>query len=172
MEVITLEYFQIGKIVNTQGLKGDVRVIPTTDDPTRFELLDEVEIFSRNISKILKIEKIWYHKQFVIIKFEGINNMTEAEKLKNMVIKIPSDKALPLNEDEYYIKDLYDMDVYTDCNEYLGKITDIITTGANDVYAVENDEKKTILIPAIKQCILNVNINENKMIVKLLEGLR
>ncbi|NLK20985.1 MAG: 16S rRNA processing protein RimM [Epulopiscium sp.] len=167
------DYIEIGKIVNTQGIKGDLRVIPTTDDPKRFELLECIYIEKKNELIKYEIERVWYHKQFVILKLKEIVSMNDGEALKNTIIKIPKELALPLEEDEYYIGDLYDMEVYTDEDEYLGKINDIIFTGSNDVYIVKNEtDKKEILIPAIKQCILNINIEEKKMIVALMEGLR
>lgn len=168
------KYFVVGKIVNTQGIKGEVRVLPTTDDVSRFELLDFVYVDKKGNIQKYEIENVRYHKQFVIIKFKGIDDMTAGETLKNTEVKITEDMALPLGEDEYYISDLYSMEVVTDDGELLGTIQDIIFTGANDVYVVRNDEseKSEILIPAIKQCILNVDKENNKMTVKLLEGLR
>lgn len=167
------DYFEIGKIVNTQGVKGDVRVMPMTDDITRFELLKEVDIKSKNEIKHLTIERVWYHKQFVILKFKEIHDMTAADKLRGGIIIIPPEQALPLNEDEFYIKDLYGMVVETVDGESLGEIADVLFTGANDVYSVKNKQTgKEILIPAIKQCILKVDTANKKMIVALLEGLR
>ena len=165
------DYFVIGKIVNTQGLKGDLRVIPTTDDISRFELLDFVYIDKRGNLNKYDIQNVRYHKQFVLLKLKGVDDMTMAESFKNSEIKITKDMALPLGEDEYYIRDLYFMEVVTDLGEVLGKIEDIIFTGANDVYVVKNDTGE-ILIPAIKQCILRVDKENNKMTVRLLEGLR
>jgi 16S rRNA processing protein RimM len=168
-----MRLFEIGTVVNTQGLKGEVRVLPTTDDPTRFELLEEIELFTKNSSKIYKIQSLRYHKQFVILKLVGIDNMDDAEQLKTRVIKINEDKALPLLENEFYIRDLYNISVVTVEGENLGKITDIIAnTNANDVYVVKNTDSSEILIPALKQCILNVDITKNIMTVKLLKGLR
>ncbi len=165
------DYFVIGKIVNTQGIKGDLRVIPTTDDISRFELLDFVYIDKRGNLNKYDIQNVRYHKQFVLLKLKGVDDMTMAESFKNSEIKITKDMALPLGEDEYYIRDLYSMEVVTDLGEVLGKIEDIIFTGANDVYVVKNDTGE-ILIPAIKQCILRVDKENNKMTVRLLEGLR
>ncbi|MCI8806075.1 MAG: 16S rRNA processing protein RimM [Clostridiales bacterium] len=165
------DYFVIGKIVNTQGIKGDLRVIPTTDDISRFELLDFVYIDKRGNLNKYDIQNVRYHKQFVLLKLKGVDDMTMAESFKNSEIKITKDMALPLGEDEYYIRDLYFMEVVTDLGEVLGKIEDIIFTGANDVYVVKNDTGE-ILIPAIKQCILRVDKENNKMTVRLLEGLR
>lgn len=165
------DYFVIGRIVNTQGIKGEMRVVPTTDVPERFKLLNSVLIDKKGALQEYKVEGIRFHKQFVLLKIEGVDNMTDAEKFKNSEIKIPQEQALPLDDNEYYIKDLYEMSVITDEGENLGVIKDIIFTGANDVYVVRNDESE-ILIPAIKQCILNVDIEKNEMKVKLLEGLR
>lgn len=166
-------YFEIGKIVNTQGIRGDVRIIPTTDEPKRFDQLEFVYVENKTGFHQYEIERVWYHKQFVIIKFKGISSMNEGEALKNSIIKISKELALPLEEDEYYIRDLYDLDVYTEENEYLGKINDIIFTGSNDVYAVRSEtSNKDLLIPAIKQCIRKVDIEHRRMTVSLLEGLR
>lgn len=164
-------YFVIGKIVNTQGIKGDVRVLPTTDDISRFELLDFVYVDKKGKIEKYDIENVRYHKQFVLLKLKGIDDMTAGEMLKNSEVKITEDMALPLEDNEYYIRDLYSMKVVTDLGEELGKIEDIIFTGANDVYVVRNSESE-ILIPAIKQCILNVDKENKVMTVKLLEGLR
>ncbi len=164
---------EIGKIVNSHGIKGDIRVIPTTFDIKRFELLENINVFLRDKELILEIERVWYHKSFVILKLKGIDDRNQAESLKGGQIKIPKDMALPLEEDEYYIGDLYSMDVWTETGEFLGELSDIIDTGANDVYVVKNKAtSEEILIPAIKKCILSVSLAENKMTVALMEGLR
>lgn len=166
------DYFVIGDIVNTQGIKGEVRVIPCTDDESRFELLDSIFVEQKGKIKEYNIENVRYHKQFVLLKLEGIDDMTAAEKLKGSVVKIPPEDALPLEEGEYYIRDLYDMEVFTDEGEKLGILSDILFTGANDVYVVKAEKGKDILIPAIKECILDVDVENKKMTVKLLKGLR
>ena len=165
-----LEYFVIGKIVNTQGIKGEVRVIPTTDDINRFKKLKEIYIFIRGNLDLYEIEGVRFHKQFVLLKLKGIDSINEAELLKNTEIKIPKELAIPCEKDEYYISDLYGMKVLAD-EEEIGIIEDIIFTGANDVYVVKSKDSE-ILIPAIKQCILDVNVKEKIMKVHLLEGLR
>lgn len=162
--------FEIGKIVNTQGIKGDVRVVATTDDIQRFKLIKTVTCTSKNDTKKMEIESVRFHKQFVLLKFKGVDDMTSAEKLKNYIVKIEESEALPLEDDEYYIRDLYDMEVVTVDGEKLGIIKDIIFTGANDVYVVKTEDKD-VLIPAIKQCIKNVNVKENVMTIELLNGL-
>lgn len=163
-------YFTVGKLVNTQGIKGEVRVIPTTDDITRFEDLEYIYIDKKGTLEKYEIQAVRYHKSFVLLKFKGIDNMTEAEALKGYDIKIDEEFALECEEDEYYIRDLYDMEVYTTDNKRLGTIKDIIFTGANDVYVIKT-AGKDILIPAIKDCIIEVDTEQNKMLVNLLEGL-
>lgn len=163
--------FEIGKIVNTQGIKGDVRCVSFTDDIKRFDLLKSVYVTTGKTTRVLEIERHRYHKQFVVIKFKGVDTMNDAESLKNSIIKIDESEALPLKEDEYYIGDLYGLEVFDKDNNKIGKIKDIIFTGANDVYVIEREDKKDLLLPAIKQCILNVDIEENKMIVEVLKGL-
>ncbi|MDR1537415.1 MAG: ribosome maturation factor RimM [Clostridiales bacterium] len=171
-------YFDIGRIVNTQGIRGDVRVVPLTFDPARFEKLDVVDIFYESSPGAarppikLTIERVWYHKQFVVLKFKEISDMSAAEKIKNGIIKIPPEKALPLERDEYYIRDLYGMKVLNEDGSCLGVIEDVLQTGANDVYLVKAPDNEQILIPAIKQCILKVDLKGNAMTVSLLDGLR
>ncbi|MDD5944433.1 MAG: ribosome maturation factor RimM [Clostridia bacterium] len=165
-------YFEIGKIAGTHGIKGTLKVFPTTDTPERFELLKEVILDVNNEKKVCKIAKVAYHKNFVLLTLKEYNDINQVEGFKNGRILIPESEALPLEENEYYTRDLYDMEVYTEDNEYLGRLNEVYTTGANDVYGVVDKEGKELLLPAIKQCILNVNVPERKMTVRLLEGLR
>ena len=165
-------YFVVGNIVNTQGIKGEVRVMPTVDDVARFKLLDHIFVDRKGNIKEYEVENVTFHKQFVLLKLKGVDDMNTAETLKGTVVKITEDMAVPCEEDEYYIKDLYDMKVVTVDGEELGVISDVIFTGANDVYAVKNTSGNEILIPAIKDCIISVDVENNLMTVKLLEGLR
>ena len=164
---MTEDYFDIGSIVNVHGLRGEIRVMPSTDDPSRFELLDEVEIFYGNDSVRYPLEKTRPHKRTLVLKLTGIDDRNAAEQLVGGVIKVPRSQALPLEEDEYYQKDLLDMAVVADTGEELGNISQIIETGANDVYVVNG-----LLIPAIKECILSVDLCEKKMTVHVMKGLR
>lgn len=168
-----MEYFTIGKIVNTQGIKGHLRIVPLTDDIKRFEKLKNIEVFmdGKLEPTIYNIEKVSYHKSFVILKLENINDMTAAERLKGHVIKIKRNAAIPLREDEYYISDLYGMAVMAETGDTVGEISDIIFTGANDVYVVKSEGKKDVLIPAVKQYVLSVNVTENVMTIHNFESL-
>jgi 16S rRNA processing protein RimM len=166
------EYFEIGKIVNTHGLRGDIKIYPTTDDVKRFEKLSELTIKLNGKEKREKIERLWYHKNMVMMKLVGVDDANAAAQLKSAVIIVPRAEALPLGNDEYYLSDLLGLAVNTQEGEALGTIADVLFTGASDVYIVRRDGVKDILIPAIKDCILNVDIEKKEMTVKLLEGLR
>jgi 16S rRNA processing protein RimM len=148
-----------------------MKVFPTTDDPSRFGKLERVLIFQDGELKEYKLENVRFHKQFVLIKLDGVNDRTIAQSFKKAEIKIPDSLALPLRENEYYIRDLYGLEVFDENGQQLGVLDNVIQTGANDVYCVKNAEG-TLLIPAIKDCILDVNIKERIMTVHLLEGLR
>jgi 16S rRNA processing protein RimM len=166
------DFIYIGRVANTHGVRGMMKILPTTDDKTRFELLEEVYIEDKKgNTKVFKISNIKYQKQFVLLQLEGINDMDTATYYKQGIVKIPKELALPLEEDEYYVSDLMGLEVYTEEDELLGKLKDIIFTGSNEVYVVDNGTKNGLLIPAIKDCIKDVNIDEGKIIVSLLEGL-
>lgn len=166
------EQFTIGKIVNTHGIKGELRIMPTTDDPKRFSKLKTVAIERNKDLTTYDIESVRYHKNFVLLKLKGIEDMTTAEQLKGSSIKIHRKDSLPLDKDEYYILDLFGLQVYTEEERYLGELVDIIATGSNDVYIVKKqDSTKELLLPAIKQVIKKVDIENQKITVHLLEGL-
>lgn len=167
------QYFEIGKITGTHGIKGTMRVFPTTEDPTRFERLKEIIVEIRGKRETLHIQKVAYHKQFVLLTVQEITDINVAELYKTGTILIPEAAAIPLEEDEYYMRDLYGLRVVTEDGEDLGELTKIYVTGANDVYAVQKDENaKELLIPAIKDCIKKVDLENGIMTVSLLEGLR
>lgn len=166
-----MRYFEVGKIVNVQGIKGEVRVLPTTDDPNLFSKMEEVEVFFGDNSHKMLVERARAHNKFIIIKFKDIGDRNHAETLRGGVLKITQEQSAPLGQDEYYIGDLYDMEVFTIDGESLGVLVDILHTGANDVYVVRKAEKE-VLIPAIKQCIHKVNVLDKIMHVELPEGLR
>jgi len=167
------DVFQIGKIVNTQGLKGEMRVFPTTDDPHRFDAMKTVSLRDKQGVIEYGVERVRHQKNLVILKLVGIDDIAQAEKLRGAELIVPRAAALPLDAGEYYHKDLIGITVVTAEGETLGILHDILSTGANDVYEVRADETvKPLLIPAIRQCIINVDIPNRVMTVSLLEGLR
>lgn len=158
--------FEIGKIVNTFGIKGEVKVIPYTDDIEQFKKIKNIYVNN----DVMEIESVRYHKNTIILKFKGIDTMNDAENIRNSILKIQrTKKKLPQNT--YYITDLIGLDVYTDEDKLLGKVKDIYNTGANDIYIVETSENKEILLPAIKEVIKKVDIENKKIIVHILKGL-
>ena len=159
--------FEIGKIVNTFGIKGEVKILPYTEDVNSFKKMKYIYV---NDLKI-KIQSVKFHKNFVILKLEGIEDMTSAENLRNSIIKIERKKE-KLPENTYYIKDLIGLEVITDDDgNTLGVVKDIYNTGANDIYTIETKEGKEILLPAIKEVIKEVDIENRKIIVHILKGL-
>ena len=167
------KYFEIGKITGTHGIRGTMRVFPTTQDPTRFEKLKEVTVEIRGKQEVFHVQKVAYQKNMILLTLKEINDINVAELYKNGRILIPDAVAIPLEEDEYYTRDLYGLQVVTDEGEELSELVKIYETGANDVYAVKKDpQEKELLIPAIKDCIRKVDIEAGVMTVHLLEGLR
>lgn len=165
------QLMEIGQIVNTYGIKGFLKVVPYTDDITRFEDLKSIYVETKNSLKTFIIEEVKYSKNLVLLKLKGIDDINTAEIYKNCYLKIDRKDAVELPEDSYFIIDLIGITVYTDNNKELGNIVDVYSTGANDIYVVKNELGKQVLIPAIGEVIKNVDIKNKKMIVHLIEGL-
>lgn len=165
------QFLRVGIISSTHGVRGEVKIFPTTDDLHRFEELKEVFLDTGKNQIPLEVERVKYFKQFAIVKFRGIDNINDIEKYKGRSIYVERTNATELQEDEYYIADIIGMDIYTEDGMYFGKLQDVMETGANDVYIVKSEQYGEVLIPAIRQCILDVDIKENKMKVHLMDGL-
>ena len=165
------QYLRVGVISSTHGLKGEVKVFPTTDDPERFRKLKKVYLDTGKDYMPLKVTGIKFFKNQVILKFQEFQDINEIEKYRGKDLLIDREQAVPLAENENFIVDLIDMDVYDEEEKRLGTLTDVLQTGANDVYEVETDEGKEILLPAIPSCILDVDVEAAKMIVRIPEGL-
>lgn len=164
------QYLQVGVISSTHGIKGEVKVFPTTDDPLRFKYLKNVILDAGKKQIPLEIQGVKFFKQFVILKFKGIDNINDIEMYKGKSLLVTREDAVELEEDEYFIADLIGMKVVTEEAE-LGTLTDVIETGANEVYVVDSPQYGEILIPAIYECILDVNLDTQIMKVHLLDGL-
>lgn len=165
------DVFQVGIISSTHGIKGEVKVFPTTDDINRFKNLKEVILDTGKEQKILEIEGVKFFKQFAILKFKGIDNINDVTEYKGNSLFVSRQNAIKLKENEYFIADLEGIHVEHENGESIGTLKEVMLTGANDVYVVEMDDKREVLIPAIKQCILSVDIENKIMKVHLLEGL-
>ena len=166
-----MKNLEVGQIVNTFGIKGFVKVNPWVNDVMRFEKLKKVYIKIRNEHKELEIEEVKYHKNQVLLKFKGIDTIEQAEFFRNAIIEIDRENAIPLEKGEYFIADLLDSEVFTEEGEKLGILDDIYNTGSKDIYVVKNELGKTILLPGINDVIKEVDVENKKIIVHLIEGL-
>ena len=162
---------EIGQIVNTFGIKGEVKVKPFTDDIKRFDKLKKINIEQKNNKKEYEIENIKYHKDMVILKLKGIDQIEQAELLRNSYLKINRNEEVPLEENTYYIVDLLGLSVYTEEGILLGILDDIYNTGSNDIYVVKDELGKQTLLPAIQDVIKKIDIENQKIIVHLMKGL-
>lgn len=165
------DFLQVGVITATHGIRGEVKVFPTTDDPERFLDLETVYLDTGREKKLLTISSVKFFKQFVILKFKEFDNINDVEPFRKKSLLVTRDQAVPLEEDEYFIADLIGLRVITDEDKGLGELTDVLETGANDVYQVTDENGKEILLPAIKDCILSVDLEKGEMKVHILEGL-
>jgi 16S rRNA processing protein RimM len=162
----------IGQVLAPWGIKGDVKVLPLTDFPQRFKTLKTVYIASPTSQAvwIAEIEAVRYHQRFVLLKLNQIDSRDEAEKLRNCLLQV--DEPFPLPAGHYYHFQIIGLRVFTELGEDLGEVKEVLTPGGNDVYVVENEKGEEVLIPALKQVVQEIDLEQGIMRVKLLEGLR
>ena len=165
------QFLQVGAITSTHGIRGEVKVFPTTDDPARFKKLKKVILDTGKRQIDMEIQSVRFFKQFVIVKFKGIDNINDVEQYKGSSLFVSRENAVSLEENEYYIADLIGMEVVLEDNTHFGTLKDVMETGANDVYVVELPDHQEVLLPAIKECILDVDLEKNVMTVHLMKGL-
>lgn len=165
------QLLQVGIISSTHGVRGEVKVFPTTDDVRRFKKLKQVILDTGREQLPLEIESVKFFKQFAILKFKGIDNINDIEKYKGRSLLVDREHAVKLKKDEYFIADMIGISVYTEAGALFGTLKDVMETGANDVYIIESPAHGEVLIPAIKQCVLDVDIEQKKMTIHLMEGL-
>ena len=165
------DMFRVGVISSVHGVRGEVKVFPTTDDPARFKELEEVALDTGKGLLTLRIQGVKFFKQMVILKFEGYDHIEDIEKYKGKDLWIRRDQAVKLEEGEYFIADLIGLAVKTEDGQSLGRLKDVLKTGANDVYVVEMGSGKEVLIPVIPDCIIKVDLESGEVIVHLLDGL-
>lgn len=165
------DLLQVGAITSTHGIRGEVKVFPTTDDVNRFKKLKEVVLDTGKEQITLEIQGVKFFKQFVILKFKGIDNINDIEKYKRCPLYVTRENAVKLEKDEYFIADIVGSTVEDEDGNVLGTLKDVLVTGANDVYVVENEDGKELLFPAIKECVLNVDVKQAKITVHIMPGL-
>lgn len=175
------DLFQVGVISTTHGIRGEVKVFPTTDDAKRFKKLKKVFLDTGREQMELEIEQVKFFKNMVILKFRDIDDINQVEKYKGKSLLVTREQAVKCDKDEYFIADLIGLEVTAE-EKILGKVADVLQTGANDVYVIQvsedspfisrvPDKKKELLLPAIKDCILRIDMEQRKMQVHLMPGL-
>lgn len=165
------ERFQVGVITSTHGIKGEVKVFPTTDNPKRFKKNIELILDTGKEEILLTVESVKFFKQFVILKFKGFDNINDVERYKNKSLYVTRENAVRLRRNEYFIADLIDLSVFDEEEKQIGILADVMQTGANDVYVINMTDGRELLLPAIKECILSVDMDERKMVIHILDGL-
>lgn len=166
------DFFQVGVISSTHGIAGEVKVFPTTDDPNRFKKLKEVILDTGKERLTLHVIQVKFFKQMVILKFKEFSSINDVERFRGKSLYVSRENAVKLKKDEYFIADMIGMQVISTQGENLGTLTDVLQTGANDVYVVESGEGSELLLPAIRDCIREVDMEKMQMTVYLMPGLR
>ena len=164
------DLLKVGVITTTHGVRGEVKVYPTTDEPERFLELDYVLLDTGRELRKLEIKNVKFFKNLVILKFKGVDNINDIEKYKGRDLWIPREEGQELEEDEYYIADLLGMSVVLEDGQEFGTLKDVMETGANDVYIIDSAEHGEVLLPAIKECILDVDLEKNVMTIHMMKG--
>lgn len=162
---------QVGVITQTHGIKGEVKVFPTTDDASRFKKLKAVIMDTGRERLHMEVEGVKFFKQYAIVKFKGYDSINDVEKYKGSKLYVTRDKAVRLKKDEYFIADLIGMQVITEDGEPFGVLKDVMATGANDVYVVERGDSSEVLLPAIRECVLKIDMEQGLITVHIMDGL-
>lgn len=165
------DMLKVGVITTTHGVRGEVKVFPTTDDAERFLDLEYVLMDTGKELRRLEIQNVKFFKNLAILKFKGIDNINDIEMYKGRDLWIPREEAQELAQDEYYVADLIGMKVVLEDTSPFGTLKDVMETGANDVYVVMTEDGKEVLLPAIKECIVDVDVEKSTMTIHLMKGL-
>ena len=165
------DYLQVGVITSTHGIKGEVKVFPTTDDPKRFKKLKKVLLDTGREKLELEVEGVKFFKNMVILKFKEYNDINQIEKYRKCPLLVTREHAVKLKKNEYFIADLIGVKVLDEQEQELGTLEDVIETGANDVYQIRLKDGRQLLLPAIKECVLDVDVEAGRMKIHILDGL-
>ncbi len=165
------EFIVIGKVVSTQGNKGEVNILPLTDSIDRFKNLDNVILRNENSQTILNVEKIRVRKDTIILKLKDIENIEEAKMIVGSFLEVKRKNAIKLSKDNYFIFEIIGLEVYDENDIFLGKVENIISTGSNDVYIVKGENKKELFIPAIHDIVKNIDLEKRRITISMVDGL-
>lgn len=166
------DLLKVGVITSTHGIRGEVKVFPTTDDPKRFLDLEEIILDTGKEKKTVSIQYVKFFKNMVILKFKEFDNINDVEIYRQKDLYVTREQAVPLEENEYFIADLIGLKAVSDEGEELGEIADVLQTAANDIYVIKKQGTSDLLVPAIRECVLSVNIAGGMVTLHLLPGLR
>lgn len=165
------KYLQVGVIASTHGIRGEVKVFPTTDDVKRFQNCKQLLLDTGKERIELEVEGVKYFKQFVILKFQGIDSINDVECHKGKSLLVARENAVKLRKGEYFIADLIGLVVCNEAGENIGVLEDVLQTGANDVYHIRLSDGRELLLPAIRECVLEVDVENRWMKIHIMEGL-
>ena len=165
------DYFRIGVITTTHGIRGEVKVFPTTDDPGRFEELETCFLLDKGGYRPLTVNGCKYFKNLVILSFKEIGSIEEAALLRQKELYIDRAHAIPLEEGEYYLADIIGSQVFDEEGNLLGILEDYLETAAQDVYRIRRENGKEFLVPAVEPFIREVNVEDKKMVIRLIPGM-
>ncbi|MFC4404602.1 ribosome maturation factor RimM [Gracilibacillus xinjiangensis] len=167
------QYFKVGKIINTHGIKGEIKVVRITDFDSRFDIGTKLFIKQNGTDELIEVEVDGHrqHKQFDLLHLKGFNNINEVEKYKGSILVVAQSQLEKLEENEFYYYEVIGCDVYTVNEEYIGKVIEILSPGANDVWVVKDESRKEVLIPYIEPVVKKVDIEARKIIIEPMEGL-
>ena len=169
------DLFRIGQITSAHGIRGDLKVFPVTSDPDRVLDMDKVLVAregEEEHTKEYSITKASHFKNLILLHLEGVEDRNQAETMAGLSLWVRREDALPLEEDEYYFKDLLDCEVVDEDGAHVGRVSDVMETGANDVLVVEDTEGEEVLLPIIEDCILEIDVEEKKIVMRWMEGLK
>ena len=165
------DFFQVGIITSPHGVRGEVKVYPTTDDVKRFKRLKEIILDTGKERLNLEIESVKFLKQLAVLKFKNYDNINDVERFRGKSLFVPRENAVRLNRDEYFIADLMGLKVIDEKEQEIGTLREVMETGANDVYVIDLTDGRELLLPAIKQCVLHVDVEAGFIKVHVLDGL-
>lgn len=166
------DMLRIGVVTTTHGIRGEVKVFPTTDDPKRFKKCDEVILVTREGNLTLHVEGVKFFKNIVIVKFKEFNNINEVEGFRKCDLMVTRENAIPLEEGEYFLCDVIGAKVINEEDDStIGEIKQVIETGANYVFSIQTPEGKEVLFPVIDECIKSVDVEEKIVVAHVMKGL-
>lgn len=165
------DLLRIGVVTTTHGIRGEVKVFPTTDDNKRFTKCDEVILVTKEGNLTLHVEGVKFYKNIVIVKFREFNDINEVEKFRKCDLMVSREHALPLKEGQYYLCDVVGAKVVEEDGTRIGTVTEVIETGANNVFAIRTDEGREVLFPVIPDCIKKVDTEKGVVTAHIMKGL-